>query len=166
MTKELNAIDLKIIELFKSGMTTAKIGDEVGKTKNSICGLIYRYRSWGYISDKRTGGAGMPKPQKERTRNPHVVKKRLNYLFSKPRLDMSIAKRAIPEVPLSAPVTNGVTFWKLKKNSCRYVLNDGRPETFKFCGEPIHSKSYCAYHASICYVPNVKKRSEELKRNA
>lgn len=156
MSRELNAIDLKIIDLFKSGMTTRKIGEEVGKTKNSICGLISRYRDWGYLIDKRAGGAGMPKPQKERTRSPVLVEKRLKYLFNRPKLDKAIANRTIPTGPVLPPATKGITFWKLKNTSCRYILNDGRPETFKFCGEPIHNRSYCAYHASVCYMPNIK----------
>lgn len=163
MSRELNDIDLKIINLFKSGVTTMEIGKEVGKTKNAICGLISRYREWGYMAEKRFGRPKDPLPKKERVikepirRNP-ISKSRINYLFRQPKLDKELAKRVIPIGHVSPPVTNGIIFWDLKRTSCRYVLNDGRPETFKFCGEPIHNKAYCAYHASICYMPNERRK--------
>lgn len=159
MARELNDLDLKIIDLFKSGVTTSQIGKEVGKSKNSICGLISRYREWGYMEEKRFGMSKEFRPKQDRSKSPMLVEKRLKYLFDRPKLDKAIAKRTIPTGPVLPPVTDGITFWKLKRTSCRYVLNDGLPETFKFCGEPIHNKAYCAYHASICYMPNIKREN-------
>ena len=43
-------------------------------------------------------------------------------------------------------------FTELTSRSCRFVLNDGRPETFFFCGEPKSVGPYCKDHAALCYL--------------
>lgn len=164
MSRELNEIDLKIISMFKTGFTTATIGKEVGKSKNSICGLLSRYREWGFLDVKRTKGIGGPKPRKPRADSHALVEKRLKYLFNLSKLDQSIANRAVPETPLLPPVTDGISFWNLTRKTCRYILNDGMAESFKFCGEPIGKGPYCLYHHSICYTKSERKPIVHEKR--
>lgn len=45
------------------------------------------------------------------------------------------------------------TIWELKPTSCRYVLNEGNPASYIFCGKPKAASSYCAEHYRLCYVP-------------
>lgn len=60
--------------------------------------------------------------------------------------------------PKKAPVFydfGEVPFGELKQyNQCRYIVNDGPASHYLFCGKPKEKGSYCAYHASICYIPS------------
>lgn len=42
---------------------------------------------------------------------------------------------------------------------CSWPIGDPGHPDFRFCGDPVAVKSYCADHAAIAYVP-AKKRSE------
>lgn len=159
MRRELNDIDEKIIQLYKMGLPTTEIGHRVGKTKGSVCGLLFRYREGGHLGTKRYTGPLIIGPKKTRRRaerKPSILP-----LFTA----MGRASLPQPIVVPTKPETNGITFWKLKRSSCRYVINDGRPENFLFCGEPIHNRAYCAYHASVCYTQPQPKTSTPNKFN-
>jgi hypothetical protein len=46
-----------------------------------------------------------------------------------------------------------LSFSQLRKNSCRFVLNDGKPSSFLFCSAPMKAgSSYCEEHHKICYT--------------
>ena len=46
-----------------------------------------------------------------------------------------------------------LNFDQLRKNSCRFVLNDGKPSSFLFCSAPMKAgSSYCEEHHKICYT--------------
>ena len=46
-----------------------------------------------------------------------------------------------------------LSFSQLRKNSCRFVLNDGKPSSFLFCSAPMKvGSSYCEEHHKICYT--------------
>lgn len=164
----MNNIEQKIIELWTLGHTTARIASIIGISKNSVCGRIFRMRERGVtIPPKRsTKEIIVPKKQAERMRAPQVKRVAMTgqHLASKP------VKKTSPEVAKytrgSAKDSLNIKFWKLKPESCRYVVNDGRPENFIFCGAPKERGPYCAEHAAICYnVPSYEQR-REMKRTA
>lgn len=48
---------------------------------------------------------------------------------------------------------DALKFSQLRKNSCRYVLNDGKPSSFLFCSKAsVIGSSYCEEHHKMCYV--------------
>jgi len=163
----MNAIEEKILELWTIGHTTSKIAAILGRSKNSICGSIFRMREKGItIPPKRsTREVIVQKKTVERTPRPKVARPPMTgqHLVSKKR-------KTSPELAKytkgSAKDSLNIRFWKLKTNSCRYVVNDGRPETFIFCGAPQERGSYCAEHAAICFMPPRVPEKEYQRANA
>jgi hypothetical protein len=64
--------------------------------------------------------------------------------------------------PVDSP-TKGVPFDKLTSKSCRFIINNGDPRDFLFCGKPKRGKSYCEEHEAICYYLPIKKGPEDVK---
>lgn len=156
MPKELNAIELKIIQLYQDGMGTRFIGMEVGRTKNSVCGFLSRCREWGYL------GPAMKRPKADTDLRKEPVKRVIGNRPSAIKMryfrEMNLqSKIAAAQDLLNPPDTRGITFEKLKNNSCRYIISGGNGRPHMYCGEPKQHKSYCLYHASICYIPSERR---------
>ena len=50
-------------------------------------------------------------------------------------------------------MVEALNFSQLRKNSCRYVLNDGKPSSFLFCSKTsVIGSSYCEDHHKMCYM--------------
>lgn len=164
----MNTIEQKILDLWTAGLTTSKIAAAIGISKNSVCGRIFRMRERGVtIPPKRsTRDTVVPSKRAERKSAPavkraprtghHLVSKKP----SKPPSEVTKFTRG------SAKDSLNIGFWKLKKTSCRYVVNDGRPEQFIFCGATQEKGSYCAEHAAICYLPPKVPPKEYQRANA
>lgn len=143
----------KIIELWNKGYSTAMIAAEVGKTKNMICGKVFRMREKGFDLSPR---AEITKIKTE-TGKEKVAHRRLTMdqpllgLVFKKKTEERVKPVVIIKDPPSAKPRN-IKFKNLTSKSCRYVVNDGRPENFIFCGAPKERGPYCEAHALICYV--------------
>jgi GcrA cell cycle regulator len=163
----MTSIEEKILELWTSGHTTSKIAAALGRSKNSICGSIFRMREKGItIPPKRsTRDVIVPKKTVERAPKPKVVRPPMtgHHFVSKKRKELhDVAKYTKG----SAKDSLNIGFWKLKPHSCRYVVNDSRPENFIFCGAPQERGSYCAEHAAICFIPPKVPSKEYQRSNA
>lgn len=163
MGRELNSIDMKIIKLYQDGLAMRDIGQQVGKTKNSVCGLISRYREWGYLKpvvkreNKSIDLRKNPPKKVIGTRSSPIKMLHFRTIHQPPK------KADQPPVQLDLPAVNGISFWKLKNNSCRFIVSGGNGIPHMYCGETQTRGSYCAYHGNICYIPNVKKSYGKYK---
>ena len=159
----MKAVEEKILNLWTLGYSTSKIAAEIGRSKNSVCGLIFRMRE-----------RGISIPPKKSTREVVVLEKpaapRVRSAPMTGRHLVSKKRKTFPELAKytkgSAKDSLNIRFWKLKNNSCRYVVNDGRPETFIFCGAPKERGAYCAEHAAICFMPPKVPDKEYQRANA
>lgn len=165
----LSDYEKKILELWNQNLSTALIAAELKVTKNMICGQVYRMRERGVKIERRatvTSGSHRErqmrgiygeeivsaKPQRDAPLLDWMLKKEKT---SKPLPEMKISDEANPL---------NIKFWDLTADSCRYVMNDGRPENFIFCGAPKERGAYCEAHAKICFnVPTYEQR-REIKR--
>lgn len=152
----MNDVEAKILELWNKGVSTAKIGAEVGKTKGSICGLLWRMRRRGLIIPTRQQiniSEQFHEKRKEK-REPKIQ--------IKPKERPDLLEQFVKPVP---PHSLNIGFWKLKNNSCRYVVNDGVAEQFIFCGAPKERGAYCEEHAKICFMPPKVPNKEYQRAN-
>lgn len=155
MAKELNAIELKIIQLYQEGIGTRLIGEEVGRTKNSICGFLSRCREWGYLGPyikRPTPDTDLRKVPPKRTIGNRSSPTKMRHFK-----ELSLRSKIDAQTQLELPATQGISFWNLKNSSCRYIISGGNGRPHIYCGEPKQHKSYCLYHANICYMPNEKR---------
>lgn len=145
----------RIVELWNQGYSTSMIASQLGRSKNMICGKIFRMREKGFDLSPR---AVVTKVKTE-TGQTKVAKRRST--MNKPLLGLLFKKKAEERVrPIvivkekKAPNQRNIKFKHLSSESCRFIINDGRPENFIFCGAQKERGAYCAEHAAICYIPS------------
>lgn len=158
----MSDLEKKILELWNIGYSTAKIAAAIGVSKNSICGKIFRMREKGIeIPPKKpTVKEKSIVPRAAGIRKPRVR-------FKTPFIDgFDKAKKFTPKPSKPASNSLNIGFWKLKSNSCRYVVNEGIAENFIFCGAPRERGPYCESHAFICYAPPKVPNKEYQRANA
>jgi len=136
-TNTLNDTDKDIIKLWEQGFSGSHIGKELCITRNAVMGRIHRLRAAGVVVASRTTDAAFDMPKKKNYRKPYPAPK--------------------PE-PAPVPRTQGVKFMDLQFNDCKYVMNDGSPASYIFCGLPVKDRSYCEEHYKVCYVPPEGRR--------
>jgi hypothetical protein len=157
--KKLTQEEMKIIKLWESGYSGTQIGIELGVTRNTVMGKIYRLRRWSLMSYGHEKMKSRPdikvalpseKPKKAKIPQKYVQpgKKRNAWV---PTPDPSVVK----------PSANGLTFWQLKTGMCRYSTSGDSLETYRFCCEPAVKMSYCADHYNICFVPPGPKKRRD-----
>jgi hypothetical protein len=136
MSEELTNDKELILEMWKKGNSARDIAAAVGKTRNSIMGLIYRLRSKGLVGyrvEPVVKQKARPMPKNKVSRPPKMK------------------KAPIPKVkPLKD--SQPIPFYKLEHFNCRYIVSDGMPKDFLFCGKVVLSAPYCTDHRALCYT--------------
>lgn len=128
MTTEKNE---KVISLFIKGYSYVDIAREMGVTKNTIAGIIYRH-------NRKSG--------KKAVRADNVAKIR----------DVLSNRDFLKHPKHSADISGFKTV--LENNTCRYIKGDIRAGTAEFCSNEIHKRGFCEYHYAKCFfMPDRKK---------
>lgn len=163
----LNEFERKIVELWKENYSTAMIGEKLGVTKNIICGRVFRMRARGVDLPPRaiiTPSASTTEKRRPYNRKKIVTAPLIDLIFKKQKEEKVRPIIVVKEAPLAKP--NNIKFKQLTAKSCRYVVNDGRPENFIFCGAPKERGAYCEAHALICYAPSKPPERKQHNPNA
>lgn len=156
-------INQSVKDLWMQGLTGTQIGKELNITRSAVLGKIYRMREAGQIDVRESD----VQAQKAR----ETTKKIKDGILNGDEEDAQDAppKRGFlcepvqplesfpphpflfEELPPNDPQWKPVTFDNLTPRSCRYVLNDGNPSTFLFCGKQKKGRAYCEEHEKLCY---------------
>lgn len=137
---ELSDTDKDIIKLWEKGFSGSHIGKKLGITRNAVMGRVHRLRNAGIVIASRTTDAAFDMPKKKNYRKPYPAPK---------------------PVPAPEPRKQGVRFLDLQFGDCKYVMNDGSPSSYIFCGLPAKDRSYCEEHYHVCYVPPEGRRKRK-----
>ncbi len=151
---------IKLLATLKAeGWSARQMADIIGTTRSAVLGKIDRLGE--QIKDFLTGRpSGIPKPPPS---------------AQEPGLRKSIWKRS-PEPVLAAPIFHHVadadpppppaaadmplTLLNLHSQSCKWPINDGRPE-FYFCGKRrLEDSPYCREHTGKAY----NRKSNAMER--
>jgi GcrA cell cycle regulator len=62
------------------------------------------------------------------------------------------------------PMSLRVTIVELKEAMCRWPLGDPTSPDFRYCGSPVASGPYCAYHGRLAYQPAQDRRRESVRQ--
>lgn len=139
-----------IVQMWNEGKTSQQIADAVGKTRNSVIGIIFRNRDKHGLekrgNDTRAANAKARKAAQKRTVQRRKAKPAGNPV-GKP-----VSR------PVGTAVGKGIQIQDLTDKTCRYPIGEpGRPD-FHFCGKrPNSSTPYCDTHASLCYNPRERR---------
>ena len=139
--RELTERDKLILSLWKKGLTGTQIGLKLGTTRSAILGLINRLRAAGYYVDYR---AKKRRPKKYAPSKPRKAPEK--------KLDQFELLMAAPVVVPPSEPSRPLTIMELTRRSCRYILNDGKPSSFLYCGKTTERGSYCYEHHKICFT--------------
>lgn len=139
----------KIYDMWQKDMPSSAIAAELEITRNSVIGVIYRFRKNGKATRGRIK-ARKPvkifiKPKKEKKEKVKGVKK------VKPQI---VQKIEPDQGPFIGICDQNVTLEGLNFYSCRFIVNEGFYDEALYCGRKIHKESYCNHHYSICYHPS------------
>lgn len=125
----------EIAVLWNRNMPSSRIAKELGMTKGSVCGMMFRARQAGDPRFPPRPAVFGPRPRKEKP--VREVPPDLSHLV-KPKPRLSFGK---------------VLLMDLRPNECRYPTEtlEHRGEYF-FCGAPQDPKSeaYCEAHQKLC----------------
>lgn len=132
-------------DLMLQGWTAQRIADTWTAegnptTRNTVMGLVYRYRKRNGLEPVENVRPSKPKPQ----RKPKQVVKYYKFAPPKPK----VVRLAVP--PAVDPLW--VTFMDLKPDHCRFPLGIGKGVNSTYCGLPRKAESsYCPHHHHRCH---------------
>lgn len=116
----------KIRDLWRLGLSSSEIANEVGLSRNSVIGAVHRMRQNGVELDSRQNKKSTKTSQ---------------------QINIVITKKI--EEKTSEPVDiMGLGFF-----SCRYIIKEGNVFETRYCNNKIHNASYCKEHYKLCYYP-------------
>jgi len=148
-----------IKNLWLTGLSGGEIAKQLHITRSAVLGKIYRMRESKEIgireSDIRMRNIRIEtkKRENERVATLFDVMREDPLEKEEVKVPSIICEELIPLVKPS-PMrfeNKPVKFDKLTPKSCRFVLNDGPPSEFLFCGKEKRGRSYCAEHEALCY---------------
>jgi len=172
-------IDEKMIDLWQRGHTAKHIANELGLTRNTIAGKLYRFKLSGRIDKKNIDERLLAIKEQGRKanagRSPELAKQMSAdvtlYKIEDKLIPLAKVETASVGKPLNlivckevpAPVGKPISFEQLTLRSCRYVINNGDVKDFLFCGKPKERGSYCEEHAKLCYYTLIRTPKNESK---
>jgi hypothetical protein len=154
--KQLSAYQQQILDLWMKGHSGLRIAQMLGTSRSAVLGMLKRIREWGHSTERtvpaqpkaRKGDKPaepiVPKPRVERKAPPNLVRLAAPKRPSPPPKPVEPAKPDEPKL---------IRFPNLKPHHCRYVMNNGHPSTFLFCGKDKWKSSFCEEHYKLVYVP-------------
>jgi hypothetical protein len=151
-------IKQSIKDLWLKGLSARQIGAELGATRGSVIGKIFRMREAGKIGIRECD-ARMHSIRKETKKLEDEKVLTLFDLMRESPLEKEEKAKPKPEgeiLVLALPTTETikyrpVKFDQLVPKMCRYVINDGPAKDFLFCGQPKNGRAYCKEHETLCY---------------
>lgn len=134
----------QIKEMWEAGLPASHIGAKIGKTRDSVLGLIRKMRKSGVAIERIT--KTFPLRQ-----TAQII------IFPSKELGKN-------QTPLKNS-KGGVRMADLRLLSCRYIDGEAMGYETIFCGKvTVQGSTYCEEHRRICYRPDPKsKRSSRPK---
>lgn len=131
-----------LCRLHALGESFSKIGDAVGKTRNSVA--------------TKVGRLGLPRRQANETQKQVAILRLRKTRKSRPRA------RVEPVKPVEPVAMERVSFLDLKTGQCKYPLWQSHESSGDCCGnEAVPGQPYCSYHMHVTHIPD-----PETKANA
>ena len=140
----------KVSALWKSGLAASLIGEELGRSRNSVIGKIHRM-----------GLCNASRPQEIRIRKKPVYQprpKKPRAAFTPAPEDRSLIANPDRLHPFDAaiPKKQRRQTWELTDKTCKFPVGvPGASDFFHCGGRSLEGYVYCADHAARCLVPAV-----------
>ena len=152
------------------GKTASQIASLLGHgvSRNAVIGKVHRLGLAGRAKSPNSGGA-RPRRTAQSPNAHRAAAPRMSQ--AAPRLTrgataLAIAPEALCEADpqvfesVVVPMSLRVTIVELKESMCRWPLGDPTTSEFRYCGSPVASGPYCAYHGGLAHQPAQERRRE------
>src|SRR6185503_16415532 len=132
----------RLLVLWGEGVSTRLIGEQIGKSKNAVVGMVHRLGLPARRSPILRGVE--PKKRVWAKRAPKVT---LPEIKVKP-LPVELVRAAA----LKPPPQPAKPVWIAPIRECCWPIGDPRSKSFRFCEAATHpGKQYCATHWEVAY---------------
>lgn len=120
-----------VVRLWNDGYAASQIALKIGRTRNSVIGVVFRQK----LASRTTQIRSRPAPLTQEEKEARSVKRTAT---------LAVRRQQFTEMrPLN------VSLLDLKPHHCRFPYGDG---PHFFCGATVKQfTSYCPYHHSVCY---------------
>jgi len=129
----------QVFNLWQQGMSSSRIAEEMGISRNSVMGIIYRLRK---------GGVDLA-IHKKTNKNYHEPKNGI----SEPVYDPATPETNVAQQAPTKNIPRTIGLLDLKMDSCRFIVSDDN-DPVCYCGKKIMRSSYCEDHYKRCYTPS------------
>jgi hypothetical protein len=158
----LTADELAVIEkLLREGGTASSIGAAVGRSRNSIVGIVHRRLKHIGFKLPAPKMVKLVKLRRKLEAKRAVIRERA--MIAPDREAIPISIKVVDEIPpppivIVPPEPEPVLqplLWELKGHQCRYPMWGSEVTDInekRFCGALQTKGSYCAYHAGLTYT--------------
>ena len=150
----------EVVAEFDKGISTKKIGEMFGITKNSVVGIITRARKQGKVARENV----MHDPNKPKKKRVRVKVTRENKLdprtVSLARIIEEYKNKPKHRIRLRMVEKENVTLMQLKTGMCKWPIGDPRLPDFCYCGRTKSEETkwpYCEEHHQIARALNQRR---------
>jgi GcrA cell cycle regulator len=147
----------KITALWAEGLSRAEIGRRMGITKNAVVGKVHRLGLPARPSPLKSIIVHKPRPSQAGQKVVPVQRREPSAgdLIGPTLPPLTLPPMALPTLRLVAAVAvHG-------PRACRWPLGDPRTPGFRFCGDPVSERSYCAAHNAAAYIPTRRQETAD-----
>jgi len=139
----------KIVDLWNTGMTATQVGIRLRISRNTVMGVIHRFRKKGENVQKRV--VEKPAIKTPKAGGPLMMRKVLNKIKAKKKAIKPIEQIEMPFLDIEPVSSKNCTIMELTLYTCRYVVSDVNGVATIYCGERVDGGSYCKSHKKLCY---------------
>ncbi len=144
--------DDQLRALWAEGLSTAKIGERVGRSKNAVVGRAHRI--------------GLARPSPLKRRGPPRVPRAKPLAGAAKRVTLAPLANAAPVpapatvAPIAVPRLGVVVALPVRRGACQFIAGEPAGARTLFCGAAtVPGRSYCADHTARCFIPRTDRRT-------
>lgn len=146
--EELEELKVKLLDMRRLGLSASQMATRLGMTRGQVAGQINRLVR-GYKSPSQYKALKVAEEKLVEFVPPTSGPR------ARPSQPATLTDFPILKSDLSfEPLPGKVNVWNVKAGQCRWIDEEGY-----FCAEATGNptKSYCAHHHSLCFVPNERR---------
>jgi len=151
--------------LWAQGLSTAAIGREMGRSKNSIVGRVGRSGLPRRASPIK-GGLPAAKPVAKAKRVVPALAVLLNAPAVAREVDGKVGERPVIVSPLVVQAVDLAVAISVSR-SCAWPIGEPRTKEFRYCDAPaVVGRSYCPCHCAVAFIPRRERTAAQAEADA
>jgi GcrA cell cycle regulator len=156
----------RLEELWAQGLSTAAIGREMGRSKNSIVGRVGRSGLPRRASPIK-GALPAGKPAAKARRVVPALAALLDASVAPREVDGKVGERPVIVAPLVVVQAVEPAVAISASRSCTWPIGEPGTKGFRYCDAPaVVGRSYCPCHCAVAFVPRRERTAAQAAADA